>query len=40
VFDLDAFSGVPILVCHAFHSTTGHLANGSTATARPPLLAG
>ena len=34
VFDLDAFSGVPILVCHTFHSTTGHLANGSTAAAR------
>ena len=34
VFDLDAFSGVPILVCHTFHSATGHLANGSTAAAR------
>jgi monoamine oxidase len=34
VFDLDAFSGMPILVCHTFHSTTGHLANGSTAAAR------
>jgi polyamine oxidase len=34
VFDLDAFSGVPILVCHVFHSATGHLANGATAAAR------
>jgi polyamine oxidase len=33
VFDLDAFSGVPILVCHTFHSATSHLANGSTAAA-------
>ena len=30
VFDLDAFSGVPILVCHVFHSATGHLAGAST----------
>ena len=26
VFDLDAFAGVPILVCHTLHSATGHLA--------------
>jgi monoamine oxidase len=26
VFDLDAFSGVPVLECHVFHSATGHLA--------------
>ena len=31
VFDLDAFSGVPILVCHTFHSATGHLVDGATA---------
>ncbi len=30
VFDLDAFSGVPILVCHVFHSAAGHLAGAST----------
>ena len=30
VFDLDAFFGVPILVCHTFHSATGHLAGVST----------
>ena len=30
VFDLDAFSGVPILVCHTFHSAAGHLAGAST----------
>ncbi len=35
VFDLDAFSGVPILVCHTFHSAVDHLADPSTdATAR------
>ena len=34
VFDLDAFSGVPILVCHTFHSATGHLVDGATAAAR------
>ncbi len=33
VFDLDAFSGVPILVCHTFHSATGHLAEASTDSA-------
>ena len=31
VFDLDAFSGVPILVCHAFHSATGHLVSRDSA---------
>ncbi len=34
MFDLDAFSGVPILVGHVFHSATGHLADGATAAAR------
>ena len=29
VFDLDAFGGGPILVCHTFHSATGHLADAS-----------
>lgn len=33
VFDLDAFGGVPILVCHTFHSATGHLAEASTGAA-------
>ena len=33
VFDLDALCGVPILVCHTFHSATGHLAGASTAAA-------
>ena len=30
MFDLDAFAGVPILVCHTFHSATGHLTEAST----------
>ena len=30
VFDLDAFGGGPILVCHTFHSATGHLTGAST----------
>ena len=30
VFDLDAYSGDPILVCHTFHSATGHLTEAST----------
>ncbi len=34
IFDLDAFSGVPILVCHTFHSATGHLSDGPAAAAR------
>ena len=34
VFDLDAFGGGPILVCHTFHSATGHLADGSTDAAQ------
>ena len=28
MFDLDAFRACPILVCHTFHSATGHLADG------------
>ena len=28
VFDLDAFGIGPILVCHVFHSATGHAAGG------------
>ena len=31
VFDLEAFGEGPILVCHTFHSATGHLADASTA---------
>ena len=31
VFDLSAFGGGPVLVCHTFHSATGHLAGASTA---------
>ena len=30
VFDLDAYTRVPILVCHTFHSATGHLVGAST----------
>jgi polyamine oxidase len=30
VFDLDAFSDVPILVCHTFHSATHHLTGRSS----------
>ena len=33
VFDLDAFSGDPILVCHTFHSATHHLVGASMAVA-------
>jgi polyamine oxidase len=31
VYDLDAFSGVPVLVCHTLHSATSHLTGESTA---------
>ena len=34
MFDLDAFAGVPILVCHTFHSATHHVAGDSGAAAR------
>lgn len=34
VVDLDAFSGVPVLVCHTLHSATGHLADGATGATR------
>jgi polyamine oxidase len=30
VFDLDAFGAGPILVCHTFHSATGHLDGAAT----------
>ncbi len=33
VFDLDALCGVPVLVCHTFHSATWHLAGASAAAA-------
>jgi monoamine oxidase len=38
VFDLDAFSGVPILACHTLHSATDHLGKASTDTAARWLL--
>jgi monoamine oxidase len=31
VFDLDAFGGGPVLVCHVFHSATGRVAEADTA---------
>ncbi len=31
VFDLDAFAGDPILVCHVFHSATHHVTGASSA---------
>ncbi len=34
VLDLDALAGVPVLVGHIFHSSTGHLAGGPSAAAR------
>lgn len=33
VFDLDAFGAGPTLVCHTFHSATGHLLGASTESA-------
>ena len=33
VFDLDAFGIGPILVCHVFHSATGHVSTASPTTA-------
>ena len=33
VFDLDAFSGDPVLVCHTFHSATHHVVGASRAVA-------
>ncbi|MET0999150.1 MAG: NAD(P)/FAD-dependent oxidoreductase [Marmoricola sp.] len=33
VFDLDAFGAGPILVCHIFHSATGHLGESSAVSA-------
>jgi polyamine oxidase len=33
VFDLDAFSGGPILVCHVFHSATHHVVGAPRAAA-------
>jgi monoamine oxidase len=33
VFDLDAFGAGPVLVCHTFHSATGHLTEVSPAAA-------
>lgn len=33
VFDLDAFGTGPVLVCHVFHSATGHLLGASPASA-------
>ena len=38
VFDLAAFGGGPILVCHTFHSATGHLAGASTAASAAWVL--
>lgn len=31
VYDLDAFSGVPVLVCHTLHSATDHLGAAASA---------
>jgi monoamine oxidase len=39
VFDLDAFGAGPVLVCHTFHSATGHLA-GATADAAARWVTG